>query len=96
MDAKTTYNIRIDKRIREEADKLYKSMGMSLSSAINLFLTQSVIQSKLPLTEVIAEPAYVDAILRDVNETEKAIRNGTATIYKTPDELFIAWDKDDE
>jgi hypothetical protein len=59
---KTTYNIRIDKRIRLEADK-------------------SVIRGKLPLTEVIAEPAYVDAILRDVNETEKAIRNGTATIY---------------
>ena len=31
-------------------------MGMSLSSAINLFLTQSVIQRRLPLNEIIAEP----------------------------------------
>jgi DNA-damage-inducible protein J len=52
----TTYNIRIDSRIRREADELYKSMGMSLSAAVNLFLTQSVIQRRLPIDEVIAEP----------------------------------------
>jgi DNA-damage-inducible protein J len=52
----TTYNIRIDSRIRKEADALYKSMGMSLSAAVNLFLTQSVIQRRLPIDEIIAEP----------------------------------------
>ena len=51
-----TYNIRIDTRIKKEADALYKSMGMSLSSAVNLFLTQSVIQQRLPINEIIAEP----------------------------------------
>jgi DNA-damage-inducible protein J len=56
MSNNTTYNIRVDSRIRKEADALYKSMGMSLSSAINLFLTQSVIQRRLPIKEVIAEP----------------------------------------
>ncbi len=96
MAANTTYNIRIDSRIRQEADLLYKSMGMTLSAAINLFLTQSVIQGKLPLTEVIAEPGYAEAILRDVSETEESIRNGTAKVYKTPDELFAAWNKEDE
>jgi len=95
MATNQTYNIRIDRHIRQEADALYKRMGMSLSTAINLFLTQSVIQGKLPLAEVIAEPAYADVILRDVFETEKAIKNGTAIVYKTPDELFAAWDDDD-
>ena len=94
MPVNTTYNVRIDKRIRAEADKLYRNMGMSLSTAINLFLTQSVIQGKLPITEIIAEPAFADTILNDVSETEEAIRNGTAAIYKTPDQLFAAWDKE--
>ena len=94
MPTNTTYNIRIDKSIRAEADRLYKNMGMSLSTAINLFLTQSVIQGKLPIAEIIAEPAFTDTILNDVSETEKAIRNGTATIYDTPDLLFAAWDED--
>ena len=56
MSNNTTYNIRIDSRIRKEADALYKSMGMSLSSAVNLFLTQSVIQRRLPIDNIIAEP----------------------------------------
>ena len=57
--ANVTYNIRINKTIRNEADALYKNMGLTLSSAINLFLTQSVIQGKLPIQEVIAEPSFV-------------------------------------
>ena len=44
MSTNTTYNIRIDKRIKNEADILFRSMGMSLSTAINIFLRQSVIQ----------------------------------------------------
>jgi len=56
VSANTTYNIRIDSRIKKEADTLYKNMGMSLSSAVNLFLTQSVIQRRLPIDDVIAEP----------------------------------------
>jgi DNA-damage-inducible protein J len=56
MSNNTTYNIRIDSRIRKEADALYKSMGMSLSAAVNLFLTQSVIQRRLPIDDIIAEP----------------------------------------
>jgi DNA-damage-inducible protein J len=56
MANNTTYNIRIDSRIRQEADALYKSMGMSLSAAVNLFLTQSVIQRRLPIDEIVATP----------------------------------------
>ena len=96
MSNNITYNIRIDKRIRTEADKLYKKMGMSLSAAINLFLTQSVIQGKMPIAEIIAEPDFADTVLSDVSETEKEIRNGTAKIYKTPDLLFAAWNEDNE
>ena len=56
MSNNTTYNVRIDSSIKKEADALYKSMGMTLSSAVNLFLTQSVIQRRLPIDNVIAEP----------------------------------------
>jgi DNA-damage-inducible protein J len=96
MAANMTYNIRIDKRVRQQADALFKSMGMSMSTAINLFLTQSVIQGKLPLTEVVSEPAYADAVLQDIAETEKALQDGTAAVYKTPEDLFAAWDREDE
>ena len=88
----STYNVRIDRQIREEADTLYKSMGLTLSSAINLFLTQSVIQRRLPINEVIAEPAYADILLNDAAEIDAAIANGTAKVYTTTEELFKAWE----
>ncbi|MCL2171289.1 MAG: type II toxin-antitoxin system RelB/DinJ family antitoxin [Defluviitaleaceae bacterium] len=99
--ANTTYNIRIDKNIRKQADELYKSMGLSLSSAINLFLTQSVIQRKLPLAEIYppTESSYPEHIekmlLADAVEADAAIENGTAALYSTPDELFAAWRAED-
>jgi len=94
MPVNTTYNIRIDKQIREQADTLYKKMGLTLSSAINLFLTQSVIQGKLPINEVIAEPAYVNILLRDAAEIDTEIMNGTAKIHATPDKMFKTWESD--
>jgi len=87
----TTYNIRIDKQIRDEADALYKSMGLTLSSAINLFLKQSIIQGRLPINDVITEPHYVNSLLNDAFEIDTEIMNGTAKIYSTPDELFKEW-----
>ena len=90
----TTYNIRIDKQVREQADTLYKSMGLTLSSAINLFLTQSIIQGRLPINEIIAEPGYADVLLRDAAEIDMEITNGTAQVYATPKKLFEAWENE--
>jgi len=73
----------INKQIREQADILYKKMGLTLSSAINLFLTRSVLQGKLPINEVISEPAYTDALLNDAAEVDIEIKNGTAKVYTT-------------
>jgi len=58
-------------------------MGLTLSSAINLFLTRSVLQGKLPINEVISEPAYTDALLNDAAEVDIEIKNGTAKVYTT-------------
>jgi hypothetical protein len=43
-----------------------------------------------------AEPPWADALLRDFAETEAAVQNGTAIIYSTPEDLFAAWDAEDE
>lgn len=90
-----TYNVRIDKQTREEADALYKSMGLTLSSAINLFLTQSVIQGKLPISEVIAEPHYANAVLRDAHEMDIELESGAAKVYSNPNELFEKWENEE-
>ena len=41
-------NIYIDKDIKEQAQKLFSTFNISLSDAINLFLTQSVLSKGIP------------------------------------------------
>ena len=41
-------NIRVDKNLKEQATELYNDLGLSLSSAINMFLRQSVRENGLP------------------------------------------------
>ena len=71
-------------------------MGLSLSAAINLFLKQSIIQGKLPISEILAEPLYANELLHDAAEIDAMINAGTAKIYETPYELFASWENDDE
>ena len=41
---------RIDPALKQEAEKLYESMGMSLSQAIRMFVNQSMLEQRMPFT----------------------------------------------
>ena len=44
----TSMSFRVDKNLKEDADKLFKSLGLNTSTALNMFLTQSVKEQGLP------------------------------------------------
>ena len=46
--AATTITFRTDEQLKKDATKLYESLGMNLSVAINMFLKQSVLKQKYP------------------------------------------------
>jgi DNA-damage-inducible protein J len=48
MINKVKINIYVDKNIKEQAQKLFSTFNISLSDAINLFLTQSVLNRGIP------------------------------------------------
>jgi DNA-damage-inducible protein J len=45
---KTRTNVYLDEAIKEQAKKIFKKYGVSLSEAINMFLVQSVLERGLP------------------------------------------------
>jgi len=45
---KISTNISIDPKLKEEAIKLFNSFGLDLSTAISLFLSQSVREKRIP------------------------------------------------
>ncbi len=46
----TTLNIRVDEKIKEAARKTFASMGLDMSSAVNLFLNQVIVEQAIPFT----------------------------------------------
>ena len=44
----TNLNIRIDKEIKQQADQLFDEMGLSLSTAINIFVRQAIKNKGIP------------------------------------------------
>ena len=68
----TNVTIRMDEKIKEQADRLYDTLGMSLSTAINIFIKQSIREQRIPF-EITAETPNSKTI-RAMNEIEE-IRN---------------------
>lgn len=46
----TTVTFRTDKQLKEDATRIFESMGMNLSTALNLFMRQAVAKKRFPLS----------------------------------------------
>ena len=80
--ATSTLQIRVDSDLRKDADELFAHAGLDMSSAIRLFLRQSVIRRRLPF-EVISEnpdPFWSEANQRVLRESIASIEIGRAHV----------------
>lgn len=48
MEKSATLNLRIDPELKEKAESLFSSLGISLTSAVTMFLNQSVNEQAIP------------------------------------------------
>ena len=69
----TNLNVRLDKKLKKDADTLFKKLGLNMSSAINLFLTQSVKEQGIPF--MITEKKPTRRLKKALKEAEE-IANG--------------------
>jgi len=44
----TNLNIKIDRELKTKADKLFNDMGMNLTTAVNVFVRQAVLERAIP------------------------------------------------
>lgn len=59
--ADTTISFRTDSATKEEVRKLYSDLGLDLSTALNMFLKQSLVDNGLPFTPHRENPLNVRA-----------------------------------
>ncbi|WP_203652170.1 type II toxin-antitoxin system RelB/DinJ family antitoxin [Secundilactobacillus yichangensis] len=58
-------NVRVDKQTKEEAQKIYAALGLNLSTAVNMFLAQTVINNSWPLDKSSLIPDNIDEARND-------------------------------
>lgn len=70
----TNLSIRIDRDLKEEADQVFSSLGMNLTTAITVFVRQAVRQKKIPF-EIALYPESENKgdIIRDARAATESI-----------------------
>lgn len=80
------FTIRLDPQVKEEAERLFAELGMTLSGAMNIFLHQALIARGLPFAVRAERPnATTRAALA---EAERLASDPTAQRFATVDELL--------
>ena len=80
--------IRLDRDVKEQAEKMFSDFGMNLSTAFNIYARQSLRQGKIPFE--IYDPFYNEINQAELNRRINEIESGTAKfVVKTMDELEV-------
>ena len=76
-----TTSIRIDSNTKQAATELLNELGLDLSSAVNIFLKQVVLQGGLPFQ--VKYPQYKPEVIEAMEEAEKLSRNPNTKKYSS-------------
>ena len=67
----TNLNIRVDEQLKADAQALYKKLGMDLSTAVNVFLRQSVQMQGLPFRpRMTSRPIDISTLTKEQVDAE--------------------------
>ena len=86
MASTTNFSVRMDSEIKKQCENLYSELGMNLTTAINVFLRQSLRVGGFPFDVKLEHPnnETVAAIL----ESERIAKDSSVKGYTDLDELF--------
>lgn len=64
--------IRINKDIKEKSNKIFNKLGLDMSSAVNIFLNQCVINEGLPFHVTVKKNNDLDSIIKEAYEVHNS------------------------
>ena len=83
--ATTNLNIRTDKEIKEAAEKIYSSLGLNMTTAINMFLRASIRESGIPFDLKLNVPS--EETIKAIEEGRMIAKDKKVRAYDTMDDL---------
>lgn len=88
MGTQANLNIRTDAEIKAAAEQLFGALGLSMSTAVNIFLRQAIRQGGLPFEVKIDIPNETTAAA--IAEGRALLRDKNAKGYTSMDDLRAA------
>ena len=80
-------SIKIDEETKKEAQKLFKDLGLSLSTAINIFLKQAIREKGIPFyINSLPENSELVQAFEEAKQIKKNPSNYKS--YSSPEEMF--------
>ena len=89
--AMSNINIRTDEEVKQQAEQLFESLGMSMSTAVNVFLRQAIRVDGLPFEVKADEPNA--ATKAAFEEGKRLAADPHAKGYRSMDALREALDE---
>ena len=80
-------NVKIDDKLKKEATDILNDLGLNMSSAINVFLTQVVKEQGIPF-EISRNPKPSRELRKTLKEAEKIAKDPNRKTYNSVDELM--------
>jgi len=81
----TTFTMRIDDALKNEAEDVFEDIGLNLSSAITCFLKKCVAMGGIPFT--LARQNKHDMLLKCLHEAEEVANDPNAPTCTDPDKI---------
>lgn len=89
--ATATITIRLDSGLKWQAESLFDSMGMNMTTALTVFMKAAVREGRIPF-EVKGDPFYSASNMEALENSMDQLRQGK-TVTKTIDELTAMEDE---
>lgn len=84
--AKVSTTIRTDLDAKKQVQQIFASLGMDMSTAVNIFFHQVIRRNGLPFDVVMDTPNT--ETINAMQEVEDMLKNGTGKIYDSVEDLF--------
>lgn len=77
--------IRLDPKIKADANNLFKELGLDMSTAVNIFLRQCLIHEGLPFQ--VNQKKKLKKLLKSMDEAENLLKDPKAKAHDTVEDL---------
>ena len=93
--ATTNITIRIDKNLKNEAEALFDDLGMSISTAFNIFLKKCIREDRIPF-EISRTENFNQTTIDAILEAERISHDPNTPAYHNMHDLIAALESNDE